>query len=138
MFYDYRYCICDADFYGDKGLCEKCMEGGICHRKDFHETADLRPSIMKIGSGYWPSPEPNNVSHLVKRPIPSSCNPSESCTCELNTSRKDKNAPSNRPQVLSLFTTCNHSCICSSGKHGQILFSLSRWILQIKRTLLSM
>ena len=91
------------------------MEGGICHRKDFHETADLRPSIMKIGSGYWPSPEPNNVSHLVKCPIPSSCNPSESCTCELNTSRKDKNAPSNRPQVLSLFTTCNHSCICHQG-----------------------
>ena len=114
-FYDYRYCICDAEFYGDKGLCKKCMEGGTCHGKDFRETVDLRPSIMKIGSGYWPSPEPNNVTHLVKCPIPSACNPSDSCTCELNTSRKDKNAPSNRPQVLSLFTTCNHSCICHQG-----------------------
>ena len=114
-FYDYRYCICDAEFYGDKGLCKKCMEGGTCQGKDFRETVDLRPSIMKIGSGYWPSPEPNNVTHLVKCPISSACNPSDSCTCELNTSRKDKNAPSNRPQVLSLFTTCNHSCICHQG-----------------------
>ena len=70
---------------------------------------------MKLGSGYWPSPEPNNVTHLVKCPISSACNPSDSCTCELNTSPKDKNAPSNRPQVLSLFTTCNHSCICHQG-----------------------
>ena len=63
-FYDHRYCICDADFYGDEGLCQKCMEGGSCHRIDFHETVDLRPSIMKIGSGYWPSPEANNVTTL--------------------------------------------------------------------------
>ena len=103
-FCNYRYCICDADFYGDKGLCKKCMEGGTCHRKHFHERADLRPGIMK-----------NRGSHLVKCPIPSACNPSDSCNSELNTSLKDTNAPSNRPQVLSLFTTCNHLSICHQG-----------------------
>ena len=27
-FYEYKYCVCDDDFYGDNGLCKNCMKGG--------------------------------------------------------------------------------------------------------------
>ena len=60
-FYEYKYCICDTRFYGDKGLCKQCMKDGTCHRWAPSSVEDLRPSIMNIRSGYWPSPDPANA-----------------------------------------------------------------------------
>ena len=114
-FYDYKYCVCNANFYGDKGLCKTCMDGGTCRRHALGELKDLRPSIMEISSGYWPSPDPNNATHLVKCPVPSACNPSDSCTCSLVISPKDNYYTALRPSVSSLTTKCNHSCICHPG-----------------------
>ena len=114
-FYEYRYCVCDAGFYGDKGLCKKCMKNGTCHRPAIVSSEHLRPNIMNISSGYWPSPDPNNATHLVKCPVPSACNPSDSCSCRLVTSPNDTRAPFKRPAVSSLTTTCDNSCICHQG-----------------------
>ena len=114
-FYEYKYCVCDAHFYGDKGWCKKCMDGGKCRRREISELEDLRPNIMEISSGYWPSPDPNNATHLVKCTVPSACNPLGSCTCSLVTSRKDTHQTTRGPPVASLTTKCNHSCICRPG-----------------------
>ena len=118
-FYDYKYCVCNADFYGDKGLCKKCMDGGKCHQRTISELEDLLPNIMEISSGYWPSPDPNNATHLVKCPVPSACNPLGSCTCSLVTSQKDTHQTTLRPPVASLTTKCNHSCICRPGNRDR-------------------
>ena len=114
IFYKYRHCVCDEDFYGEDGLCKKCMDGGTCPQFTFAKSDDVRPNIMAIRSGYWPSPNSNNVTHLVKCPVSSACNPSDSCTCRLHATLKHTNA-SHRPSVSSLITTCNQSCICHTG-----------------------
>ena len=114
-FYEYKYCICDTGFYGDKGLCKQCMKDGTCQRWAPSLVEDLRPSIMNISSGYWPSPDPANATHLVKCPVKSACNPSGLCSCRLVTSPKDTRAPFKRPAVSSLTTTCDISCICHLG-----------------------
>ena len=114
-FYEYRYCICDANFYGDSGLCQQCMDGGTCHHIVVTETDDLHPNVMKIAPGYWPSPGPKNATHLVKCPVPSACNPSGSCTCRLNISHNDSQLSQHKRLVSTLTTTCNQSCICHKG-----------------------
>lgn len=115
-FYEYEYCVCDEGFYGDNGLCKKCMSGATCHRLAINAADDLRSNIMEVSSGYWPSPGPSNASHLVKCPVPSACNPTDSCTCRLVTSPKATNSSSGSRQSLSsLITTCNHSCVCHPG-----------------------
>ncbi|KAL9987501.1 hypothetical protein ACROYT_G001822 [Oculina patagonica] len=113
-FYEYRHCVCNADFYGEKGLCKPCMDGGTCPQFTFTESDDLQPNIMTLRSGYWPSPNPNNVTHLVKCPVSSACNPSDSCTCRLDTT-PNINLSHYRPLVSTLITTCNQSCICHPG-----------------------
>ena len=114
-FYKYKYCVCDEGFYGDKGLCKQCMKDGTCHRLAPGSTDDLRPSIMNISSGYWPSPDPANATHLVKCPVKSACNPKGLCNCRLVTSQRDTRAPFMRPAVSSLTTKCNNSCVCHQG-----------------------
>lgn len=114
-FYEYKYCVCDTGFYGDSGMCKKCMYGGTCPQSGFTESNYVHPNIMKLRSGYWPSPTSNSVTHLVKCPVSTACNPSASCTCRLETTPKHTNSSHHRPSVSSLITTCNHSCICHEG-----------------------
>ena len=114
-FYEYKHCVCDTGFYGDTGLCKKCMDGGTCSQFAFTESNDLLPNIMTLRSGYWPSPTPNNVTHLVKCLVSAACNPSGSCTCRLETTPKHTNSFHYRPSISSLITTCNQSCICHQG-----------------------
>ena len=71
---------------------------------------------MTILKGYWPSPDPNNATHLVECQIMAACNPTGSCTCHLNTSPHNDNPHSGiHRSVSSLITTCDHSCICYPG-----------------------
>ena len=115
-FYDYKYCICDHGYYGNRGLCHKCMEGGICNRPTISSPDELKANTMKILKGYWPSPDPKNVTHLVECPVMAACNPKGSCTCRLNTSPHNDNEHSGiRRSVSSLITTCDDSCICYPG-----------------------
>ena len=117
-FYEYKYCVCDEGFYGDNGLCKKCMSGASCHRLAINVNVahDLRSNIMELSGGYWPSPGPSNATHLVKCPVPSACNPTDSCTCRLVTSANDTDSSSrSRQSSSSLITTCNHSCVCHPG-----------------------
>ncbi|XP_015759258.1 PREDICTED: putative leucine-rich repeat-containing protein DDB_G0281931 [Acropora digitifera] len=117
-FYEYKYCICDHGYYGDKGLCHKCMEGGICNTPTISSPEELKANTMKILKGYWPSPDPKNVTHLVECPVMAACNPTGSCTCHLNTApHNDKEFEhcGNPGSVSSLITTCNDSCICYPG-----------------------
>lgn len=115
QFYAYKYCVCDEGFYGDTGLCQKCMDGGTCYRFAIKDTEDLRPNIMKVQKGYWPSPDPRRTTHLVKCPVPSACNPSDSCTCRLDTSPVTIRSNCVKRSLLTLTTTCNQSCICHPG-----------------------
>lgn len=112
-FYEYKYCVCDSGFYGDSGLCKKCMSGGTCHKPVVVTTNDLEPSTMKMHAGYWPSPSASKVTHLVRCPIPEACNPNGNCTCQLPTS-SNLTSQSNR-SVSSLITSCNTSCVCHFG-----------------------
>ena len=114
-FYDYKHCVCDTGFYGDIGLCKKCMDGGTCPQFGFTRSNYVHTNIMTLRSGYWPSPTPNSATHLVKCPVSTACNPSASCTCRLETTTKYTNSSHHRPSVSSLNTTCNHSCICHQG-----------------------
>ena len=115
-FYDYKHCVCDTGFYGDSALCKKCMNGGTCPQFGFTELNNVHPNIMTLRSGYWPSPTPNSTTHLVKCPVSTACNPSGSCTCQLETTlAKHTNSSHHRPSVSSLITTCNTSCICHQG-----------------------
>ena len=114
-FYEYKHCVCDTGFYGDSGLCKKCMGGGMCPQFGFTESNYVQPNIMTLRSGYWPSPSPKNATHLVKCPVSTACNLSASCTCRLKTKAKHTNSSHHRPSVSSLITTCNHSCICHQG-----------------------
>ncbi|XP_015759255.1 PREDICTED: putative leucine-rich repeat-containing protein DDB_G0281931 [Acropora digitifera] len=115
-FYDYKYCICDQDYYGDRGLCHKCMEGGICNKPTIISPEELRPTTMKILKGYWPSPDPKNATHLVECPVTAACNPKGSCLCHLNTSPHHDNQHSviQRP-LSSRETSCDKSCVCYPG-----------------------
>ena len=115
-FYEYKYCVCDDGFYGDNGLCKKCMKDASCRKHDINGPADLRPNIMVVPRGYWPAPDPGNATHLVKCPVPPACNPSDSCTCRLDTSANYiRSFPGKHRSISSLITTCNHSCICHLG-----------------------
>ena len=114
-FYEFKHCVCDTGFYGDSGLCKKCMDGGTCPQFAFTKSNYVHPNNMTLRSGYWPSPTPNNATHLVKCPVSTACNPSGSCTCRLETTPKHTNSSYHRPSVSSLITTCNHSCICHEG-----------------------
>ena len=116
-FYHYKYCVCDNGYYGDKGLCKKCMEDGRCTQPSVNTPDDLRPNVMEVHKGFWPSPDPQNATHLVKCPVPSACNPTDSCTCRLDISPKDTRSSGDRQHhsVSSLTTKCNHSCICHPG-----------------------
>ena len=119
-FYEFKYCVCDDGFYGDNGLCKECMEDARCRKHAINGPADLRPNIMVVPRGYWPSPDPGNAPHLVKCPVPPACNPSDSCTCRLDTSANYiRSFPSKHRSVSSLITTCNHSCICHLGNTGR-------------------
>ena len=115
-FYEFKYCICDPHFYGSFGLCKSCMDGGTCDQVIVTVQEDPSPNIMKMAPGYWPSPDPKNVTHLVKCPVPAACNPMASCTCRLDTSRKDDSYSfNNKRSVSTLITKCDESCICHSG-----------------------
>ena len=115
-FYEFKYCICDPHFYGSFGLCKSCMDGGTCDQVIVTVQEDLSPNIMKMAPGYWPSPDPKNVTHLVKCPVPAACNPMASCTCRLDTSHKDDSYSfNNKRSVSTLITKCDESCICHSG-----------------------
>lgn len=113
-FYQYKYCVCGSGFYGDSGLCKKCMPGGTCEQPIVMVTNDLQPSTMKMHVGYWPSPNANKVTHLVRCPVPKACNPSGDCTCRLQTSSRLTSQSSNL-SMSSLITSCNTSCICHHG-----------------------
>ena len=116
VFYEYRYCICDPHFYGSLGLCKSCMDGGTCDQVIVTVQEDPSPNIMKMAPGYWPSPDPKNVTHLVKCPVPAACNPMASCTCRLDTSHNDDSYSfNNKRSVSTLITKCDESCICHSG-----------------------
>ena len=92
------------------------MQGGICSRPTISSPEELKANTMKIQKGYWSSPDPRNATHLVECPVIAACNPSGSCTCQLNTSPHNDQAYSGiHRSVTSLITTCDHSCICSSG-----------------------
>ena len=114
-FYQYKYCICDAQFYGDNGLCKSCMDGGTCNQVDVNTLEDIRPNIMRIAPGYWPSPNSKNVTHLVKCPVPAACNPLASCTCRLGASPNDPHLSHTKRLSPNLITTCDQSHICHSG-----------------------
>ena len=123
-FYEYKHCVCDAGFYGDSGLCKKCMNGGTCKKcRDggtcpqfgFTESNYVHPKNMTLRSGYWPSPTPNSVTHLFKCPVSTACNPSGSCTCRLETTPNHTNPSHHSPSLASLITTCDNSCICHEG-----------------------
>lgn len=114
-FYEYKHCVCDTGFYGHSGLCKKCMNGGTCSQFNFTESNDVYPNNMTLRGGYWPSPTPNSVTHLVKCPVSTACNPSATCTCRLETTPKHTSSSHHRPSVSSLITTCNLSCICHEG-----------------------
>ena len=77
-FYEFKYCVFDDGFYGDNGLCKECMEDARCRKHAINGLADLRPNIMVVPKGYWPSPDPGNATHLVKGPVPPACSPSDS------------------------------------------------------------
>ena len=102
-FYEYKHCVCDEGFYGDSGLCKKCMDGGTCPQFNFTESNYVYPNNMTLRGGYWPSPTPKSVTHLVKCPVSTACNPSAACTCRLETTSKH------------MITKCNLSCICHEG-----------------------
>ena len=92
------------------------MQGGICSRPAISSPEELKANTMKIQKGYWSSPDPRNATHLVECPVIAACNPSGSCTCQLNTSPHNDQAYSGiHRSVTSLITTCDHSCICSPG-----------------------
>ena len=91
------------------------MDGGTCPQLGFTESNYVHPNNMTLRSGYWPSPTPNSVTHLVKCPVSTACNPSASCTCGLETTPKHTNSSHHRLSVSLLIATCNHSCICHEG-----------------------
>ena len=99
----------------DGGTCQKCVDDGTCPQFGFTESNYVYPNNMTLQSGYWPSPTPNSVTHLVKCPVSTACNPSAACTCRLETTPKHTSSSHHRPSVSSLITTCNLSCICHEG-----------------------
>lgn len=111
-YYAYSYCVCDIGYYGYGNICRKCMEGGTC--RDGQNIGSTYPSVMTISTGYWPSPSPDNASHLVSCDFkgfslmqPSSCNPNGSCKCNFV-----KNGS-------SYYTRCQSSGVCSQGSYDR-------------------
>ena len=111
LYYDRIYCACDENYYGTKGQCLHCMSGGLCTRRV--------GSFMQITSGYWPSPSPDNTTHLVScrnaGPTSTVCSPSGRCKCWVNATSDG------RP-----FTTCDLECICSKGSGGRFCSKCKR------------
>ncbi|XP_028414855.1 putative leucine-rich repeat-containing protein DDB_G0281931 [Dendronephthya gigantea] len=101
-YYDRVFCECDENYYGTKGRCLHCMSGGSCGNR----------SVMRITSGYWPSPSWHNTTHLVScqnaGEISTVCTPTGECKCSVNSTRDG-----------DLITVCDPGCICSKGSGGR-------------------
>lgn len=83
IFYEYEYCVCDEGFYGDNGLCKKCMSGVICYWFVINVVDDLCLNIMEVLSGYWLLLGFSNVFYLVKCLVLFVCNFIDFCVCWL-------------------------------------------------------
>lgn len=116
-YYNYSLCVCDNTFYGSGRNCLSCMKGGKCNAQRPPLKSPRQHNMvshMVMNAGYWPSPEHNNVTHLVRcseklgasRYVDTSCNPKGiNCKCEWKEENKS--------------TICNKSCLCSEGSKGR-------------------
>ena len=118
-YYDRRFCRCDVGYYGLGGHCKICLNpGGKCFNRTFYDiptsNTSYIPTYLQIDKGYWPFPDPNNVSRLLK--CPSSklgkniCNPKGIGQCFLDLSN-----------TTSLQTTyCSTTHLCLKGYKGRL------------------
>ena len=110
-YYGHRYCVCDGGYYGHSGVCHQCMPGSACPKNEVQSWRELNKSVMVMKEGFWPAPEPDNVSHL-EQCSSLQCNPSGSCSCWLETvNTTDKQI---RPYAQPR-TKCNKTCLCHHG-----------------------
>lgn len=112
-YYNKKFCVCDDGYFGYLGHCKRCIPGANCLSKTLQS---IDPKIsLDLQKGYWPSPSPDNVLHLIRCPgrldfagADLACNPGGQCKCWVNTSTPD------------LRTVCDKSCICHSGNTDRV------------------
>ena len=104
-YYGYRFCVCDGGYYGADGNCGKCLSGATCRKPKVAGWTDLNKSTVIMDTGFWPMPEPGNVTRLRQCSSREVCNPSGTCSCWLQASTNS--------------TKCNTTCLCSSGSTGR-------------------
>ncbi len=116
-YYDYSLCFCNKGYYGYRGYCKPCMQGGSCNidASMTNKTQTSRSTNevkMNIEKGYWPCCG-DNVTKLVRCRKQETfeeeiCNPSGDCKCGLHLANS-----------RFLKTTCNSSCVCHHGNKGR-------------------
>lgn len=113
-YYNYRFCICDVDYYGRGKDCLRCMDGAVC------DSSASNHRRMKLKAGFWPSTGGDgNVTHLVEcsrvlgasLPGITPCNPSGTCDCQLDWLLTETET--------GLATVCNTSCLCREGSENR-------------------
>ena len=119
-YYNRSLCSCNKGYYGHRGYCKPCMEGGSC-KMETPTTNETRRSAsandfevkMTIGKGYWPCcGDFDSVTKLVKcreekKSVDKICNPLGDCQCWIQ-------LINGRPK-----TSCNSSCVCRHGNTGR-------------------
>ncbi|XP_065833091.1 putative leucine-rich repeat-containing protein DDB_G0281931 isoform X2 [Oscarella lobularis] len=102
-YYKRQLCYCDEGYYGHRGMCSLCPEGGSCQGESHNNT-------IKMSKNHYPSPSPRNASTLIrcnyeyKNFFP--CNPRGNCTCWLSDSLEN--------------FECDESCLCSPNHRGRL------------------
>ena len=81
----------------------------MCKKPKVDCWKDLNKSVMIMNDGFWPMPNPENVSHLRQCFSRKACNPSGDCSC----------SGIGIPRLNQQLTHCNSTCLCSHGNTGR-------------------
>ncbi|XP_070531594.1 putative leucine-rich repeat-containing protein DDB_G0281931 [Ptychodera flava] len=104
-YYDYHLCTCNEHFFGQKGRCQRCLEGGTCPGKAAWST-------MTWSLNYWPSPSPDSVRRFEKCSVSRAedpvCNVNATCRCHLEVDRR------------RMRTVCDEACVCKEHHGGRL------------------
>ncbi|XP_074654671.1 uncharacterized protein LOC141908489 [Tubulanus polymorphus] len=101
-YYGYENCTCNEGYFGSKGLCKPCLNGGNCSminspNKTITYKENWYPSLVN-GTLY------GFVECFASKPI---CNPFGNCSCYMI----DDSAPGD--YKISGRVVCDHRCVCN-------------------------
>ncbi|XP_065827335.1 putative leucine-rich repeat-containing protein DDB_G0281931 [Oscarella lobularis] len=102
-YYGKVLCRCDEGYFGHRGRCRLCPNGGTCR-------GSQKKSLITIKGHRYPSPSPKNMTKLIQCRFSlvgkNRCNPFGNCTCWLSDN--------------GTVAECNESCLCATHSFNRL------------------